>query len=93
MNLSRQDFPAIIYFNFKPSRSKKESHDLMQQAALATIYNCFAEFTREGRPATAVIAMKTVRQLIVQDRHVTYTSRFRRPWASFSRSEAMLDSS
>jgi len=52
MNLSRQDFRAIIYFNFKSSRSVKETHELMRQAfgdetpALATIYNWYAEFQR-----------------------------------------------
>lgn len=68
MDLNREHFRAIIYFNFLLKRSQQETHGLLQMAfgekapSLATVYNWFAEFNRgrnsladerhEGRPIT-----------------------------------------
>lgn len=70
MNFSRQDFRAVIYFNYKLSRTTQDTHDLMRQAfgkdapSLATIYSWYAKFqrgqerisddARKGAPSTAV---------------------------------------
>lgn len=90
MELTRESFRAMIYYDFRVGLSQQQCFDRLHSAfgdeapSVQTIYNWFNEFkrgrrslrdeSREGRPKTAVVPenIDAVRELIKEDRHVTY---------------------
>src|ERR1700704_6938374 len=90
MELTRENFRAIIYHNFRRGLSRQECIDELKSLygneapSLSTVKNWYNDFNRgrrslqdefrEGRPKTAVLAknIDAVRELIMEDRHVTY---------------------
>ena len=87
MELTREHFRAIIFHNFRRGLSRQECIDELKSLygdeapSYSTVKNWFNEFNRgrrsledEGRPKTVVVPenIDAVRELIMQDRHVTY---------------------
>ena len=87
MELTREHFRAIIFHNFRRGLSRQECIDELKSLygdeapSYSTVKNWFNEFNRgrrsledEGRPKTAVVPenIDAVRELIMQDRHVTH---------------------
>lgn len=90
MELTRENFRAIIYHNYQRGLSQQECIDELnliygiEGPSNTTIFRWYREFSfnrcsladknREGRPKTAVVPgnIDAVRNLIMQDRHVTY---------------------
>lgn len=90
MNLHREHFRAMIFYDFKVGLSQQQCFDRLRSAfgneapTLRSVYNWYNEFKRgrtsladefrEGRPISAVSPenIDAVRELIKQDRHVTY---------------------
>ena len=86
MELTREHFRAIIFHNFRRGLSRQECIDELKSLygdeapSYSTVKNWFNEFNRgrrsledEGRPKTVVVPenIDAVRELIMQDRHVT----------------------
>lgn len=90
MELSRENFRAIIYHNFRRGLSRQECIDELKSLyggeapSFSTVKNWYNEFVRdrrwlfdefrEGRPKSIVVPanIDAVRNLIMEDRHVTY---------------------
>lgn len=90
MDLTRENFRAIIFYNFRRKLSQQQCADELQSTfggeapSIDTVYRWYREFNRgrsshtdefrEGRPKSAVVpeTIDAVRELIKQDRHVTY---------------------
>lgn len=90
MELTREHFRAMIYYDFRRGLSRQECINQLtstfgvESPHLATVKRWYNEFLRgrqslqdefrEGRPKTVVVpeTVDAVRQLIIQDRHVTY---------------------
>lgn len=90
MELSRENFRGMIFYDFTKGLSQQECFESLKKCfgdrapTLQTVYNWYNEFKRgrkslkdeprEGRPKTAVTPenIDAVRELIMQDRHVTY---------------------
>ncbi|GBP46577.1 hypothetical protein EVAR_21733_1 [Eumeta japonica] len=92
MDLSRENFRSMIFYNFKCKQLSRSSLGAFgNEAPCDTIYNCFAKFKRGrvnpsdefniGRSSTVVNDknIDSVRRIIETDRHVTcYQIRKRR---------------
>ncbi|XP_025154440.1 histone-lysine N-methyltransferase SETMAR-like [Harpegnathos saltator] len=90
MELSREHFRAIIFYNFRRGLSQQQCIDELNSTfgdeapSKTTIYRWYTEFNRgrsslsdefrEGRPKSVVVPenIDAVREVILQDRHVTY---------------------
>lgn len=90
MELTRENFRAIIFHNFQRGLSPPECIDELgsiygvDSPSNTTIFRWYREFSfgrssladevREGRPKSAVVPQNidAVRNLIMEDRHVTY---------------------
>lgn len=90
MNLSKENFRAIIFYNFRRGLTRLQCYEEIKSAfhdeapCLRTVERWFSEFqhgnailsdkSREGRPKSAFTEdnIVAVRQLILEDRHVTY---------------------
>ncbi|XP_033254026.1 histone-lysine N-methyltransferase SETMAR-like [Drosophila miranda] len=88
MEISRERFRWIIFHNFRRGLSQQECVDELSSLygekapSKTTVYRWFAKFNsgrssvadefREGRPNVVSQNIDGVRELIVQDRHVTY---------------------
>ena len=88
MKLNREHFRAIIFYNFRRELSQQQCIDEFNsifgdEASLRTsVYRWYGEFKRgrkslqdEFREVVSVVVPETidaVRELILQDRHVTY---------------------
>jgi histone-lysine N-methyltransferase SETMAR len=90
MELNRENFRAIIFYNFRRELTKHQCiNDFnsifgFEAPSRTSVYRWYGEFNRgrsslqdefrEGLPKSAVMpeTIDTVRQLILQDRHVTY---------------------
>ncbi|CAH1961620.1 unnamed protein product [Acanthoscelides obtectus] len=80
MELNREDFRDIIYYNFQRQLSQQEclaellSVFLNEAPHQSTISRCLSDDSRVGAPKTAVTQenVDAVRKLIIEDRHVTY---------------------
>lgn len=90
MDLTRENFRAMIYYDFRRGLTQKQCMDQLlstfgeEAPSKTTVYHWFSEFNRgrrmladdfkEGRPKSAVVPQNidAVRELIMQDRHVTY---------------------
>ena len=90
MELNREHFRAIIFYNFRRGLTQQQCMDELKSLygdeapSYSTVKNWYNEFNRgrrslndefrEGRPKTAVVPenIDAVRELIMQDRHVTY---------------------
>ena len=86
MNLNREHFRAMIFYDFKLGLSQQECIDLLFcfWRSMTIVYDWFNEFkldrvslsdeSREGRPITAITpeSIDAVRKMIEEDRHTTY---------------------
>ena len=90
IELNREHFRAIIFYNFRLGLTQKQRIDELntifgdEAPSSTSVYRWYGEFNRgrsslqdkflEGRPKSIVVAktIDAVRQLILQDRHVTY---------------------
>lgn len=90
MELTREHFRAMIFYDFRRGLSRQECIDQLtstfgdEAPSLATVKRWYNEFnrgrsslrdeSREGRPKSVVVPenIDAVRELILQDRHVTY---------------------
>lgn len=90
MDLTRENFRAMIYYDFRRGLTQKQCIDQLtstfgdEAPSKTTVYHWFSEFNRgrsvltdevkEGRPKSVVVPQNidAVRELIMQDRHVTY---------------------
>ncbi|KAG5329014.1 SETMR methyltransferase, partial [Acromyrmex heyeri] len=88
MEISRENFRAMIFYDYKCNLTPKQCIDRLyfgdEAPSNRTVYNWFAEFQcghtffcnefREGRPSTSVVAtnVDAVREMIERDRHMTY---------------------
>ena len=90
MELNREHFRAIIFYNFRRELTQQQSiHKFNsifgdETPSRTNIYRCYGEFNRgrsslqdkfrEDRPKSVIVpeTIDVVRQLILQDRHVTY---------------------
>ena len=88
MELNREYFRAIIFYNFRRGLTQQQCIDELnsmfgdEAPSRASVYRSYSEFNRgslqdefrEGRPKSVVVRenINDVRQLILQDRHVTY---------------------
>lgn len=80
MDLNRELFRALIFYDFKCGLTQQQCVDRLNLAYAnqapwkATIYNWFGEFHREGQLITAPTPenIEAVRNLILFDQHVTY---------------------
>ncbi|XP_031634629.1 histone-lysine N-methyltransferase SETMAR-like, partial [Contarinia nasturtii] len=90
MNFTRENFRAIIYYDFGLGVSQQQCYYQLhlvfgdEAPCKATVYHWFTEFNRgrhslidefrEGRPKSVVVpeTIDAVRNIIKQDRHVTY---------------------
>ena len=82
MELNREHFRAIIFYNFRRRLTQQQCMD--EVPSRTSVYRWYGEFNRgrsslpdefrEGRPKSVVVPETTdaVRELILQDRHVTY---------------------
>ena len=90
MELNREHFRAIIFYNFRRGLNQQQCIDELnsifgdEAPSRTSVYRWFTEFNRgrsslndefrEGRPKSVVVPknIDAVRELILQDRHVTY---------------------
>ena len=90
MELNREHFRAIIFYNFQRGLTQQQCIDefssifVDEAPSRTSVYRWYGEFNRgrsliqdefrEGRPKSIVVpeTIDAVRQLISQDRHVTY---------------------
>lgn len=90
MDLTREHFRAMIFYDFRRELSQQECADQLRSTfgdeapSLSSIYRWYNEFKRgrssftdefrEGRPKSAVLPenIDAVRELVMEDRHVTY---------------------
>ena len=90
MELNREHFRAIIFYNFRRGLTQQQCMDRLnsifgdEAPSRTSVYRWYSEFNRcrsslqdefrEGRPKSAVVpkTIEAVRELILQDRHVTY---------------------
>ena len=90
MELNREHFRAIIFYNFRRGLTQQQCIDELnsifgdEAPSRISVYRWYGEFNRgrsslqdefrEGRPKSVVVpeTIDAVRQLILQDRHVTY---------------------
>ena len=90
MELNREDFRAIIFYNFRRGLTQQQCIDELnsifgdEAPSRTSVYRWYGEFNRgrsspqdefrESRPKSVVFpeTIDAVRQLILQDRHVTY---------------------
>lgn len=90
MELTREHFRAIMFYNFRRGLSQQQGIDEListfgdEAPSRTSVYRWFAEFVRgrnslvdefrEGRPKSVVVPenIDSVRELILQDRHLTY---------------------
>lgn len=90
MELNREHFRAMIYYDFRRGLSQEQCADQLastfgnEAPSRATVFRWFLDFKRgchtlqdklrEGRPKSAVVPenIDAVRDLILEDRHVTY---------------------
>ena len=90
MDLTREHFRAMIYYDFRRGLSQQQCIDQLtstfgdEAPSKTTVNHWFSEFNRgrrsltdefkEGRPKSIVVPenIDAVRELIMQDRHVTY---------------------
>lgn len=90
MEISRENFRAMIFYDFRVGLSQQECIDRLKKGfgdeapSKTRVYEWYKEFKfgrcslkdqqREGRPKTAVLPknVDAVRNLILEDRHVTY---------------------
>ena len=90
MELNREHFRAIIFYNFRRGLTQQQCIDELnsifgdEAPSRTSVYRWYGEFNRgrsslqdefrEGRPKSVVVpeTIDAVRQLILQDRHVTY---------------------
>lgn len=90
MELTREHFRAMIYYDFRRGLSQHQCIDQLtltfgdEAPSKSTVYHWFSGFNRgrrsltdefkEGRPKTVVVPenIEAVREVITQDRHVTY---------------------
>lgn len=90
MDLNREHFRAIIFYNFQRGLTQQQCLDELnsifggEAPSRTSVYRWFTEFNRgrsslndefrEGRPKSVVVPknIDAVRELILQDRHVTY---------------------
>ena len=89
MELNREHFRAIIFYNFRRGLTQQQCMDELNSIfgdegpSRTSVYRWYGEFNRvrsslqdefrEGRPKSAVVpkTIDAVRELILQDRHVT----------------------
>ena len=90
MELNREHFRAIIFYNFRCGLTRQQCIDELnsifgdEAPSRTNVYRWHFEFNRgrsslqdefrEGRPKSVVVpeTIAVVRQLILQDRHLTY---------------------
>lgn len=90
MELNRENFRAMIFYDFRHGLSQQECIDQLnltfgdEAPSKTTVYRWYSEFNcgrsslsdefREGRSKSAVMPenIDAVREMIKQDRHVTY---------------------
>ena len=90
MELKREHFCAIIFYNFQRGLTQQQCIDELnlifgdEAPSRTSVYRWYGEFNRacsslqdefrEGRPKSVVVpeTINAERQLILQDRHVTY---------------------
>ena len=91
MELNREHFRAIIFYNFRHGLTQKECIDELnlifgdKAPSRTSAYRWYGEFNRgrsslqdefrKGRPKSVIVVPETIdamRQLILQDRYVTY---------------------
>ena len=90
MELNREHFRAIIFYNFRSRLTQHQSIDELnsifgdEASSRTSVYRWYGEFNRgrsllqdkfrEGRPKSVVVprTIDAVRQLTLQDRHVSY---------------------
>ena len=90
MELNREHFREIIFFNFRRGLTQQQCIDELnsifgnEPPSWTSVYRWYCEFNwvrisfqdefRQGRPKSVVVpeTIDAVRQLILQDRHVTY---------------------
>lgn len=90
MELTREHFRAMIYYDFRRGLSQQQCIEELKSTfgdeapSKTTVYHWFGEFNRgrssltdelkEGRPKSVVVPknIDAVRELIKQDRHMTY---------------------
>ena len=90
MELNREHFRAIIFYNFRRRLTQQQCIDELnsifgdEAPSRTSVYRWYGEFNRgrvsfqnefrEGRPKSVVVpeTIDAVRQLILQNRHVTY---------------------
>ena len=90
MDLSCENFRAMIYYDFQRGLSQQQCIDQLHSTfgdeapSKTTVYHWFSEFNRgrrslkdelkEGRPKSVVVPQNidAVRELVMQDRRVTY---------------------
>lgn len=90
MELNREHFRAIIFYNFRRGLTQQQCMDELnsifgdEAPSRTSVYRWYGEFKcgrsslqdefREGRPKSVVVpeTIDAVRELILQDRHVTY---------------------
>ena len=85
MELNRKHFRANIFYNFRRGLTQQQCIDELNSIffddkapSRASVYRWYGEFNqdefREGRPKSVVVpgTINAIRQLILQDPHVTY---------------------
>ena len=90
MDLNRENFRVIIFYNFRRELTQQQCIDEVnsifgdEAPSTSSVYRWYGEFNRgrsshqdefrEGRPKTVVVSetIDAVRQLILQDPHLTY---------------------
>ena len=90
MELNREHFRAMIFYDFRRGLTQQQCADQLaltfgdEAPSRATVFRWFSEFNRgrsalqdefrEGRPKSVVVPenIDAVRELVLQDRHVTY---------------------
>ena len=87
MELNREHFRAIIFYNFRRGLTQQQCINLIfgdEAPSRTSVYRWFGEFNRgrsspqdefrEGRPKSVIVSetIDAVGQLILQNHHVTY---------------------